>query len=213
MSLVRSLLVCLLVLAPVFDSASGQSPTPAPQRSATPNPAAPLDRYFGTLKMSPIGIRQNIDALARYFGWRTITDEQLVHDAEWVEQALYDWQRQFPHDNWLPPTAFHLMQLYAAVQTQDARNHAIAILHYIIATWPDTTYGHLARVRLAQGFPPFYEEPTMRPTITPSPTPTPFGMTPTPSPTPEPTATPTETPSPTPTPVPTKRPPHALFGR
>jgi len=86
------------------------------------------------------------------------------------------------------------------------------MLHYIITNWPDSKYAHLARVRLAQGFPPFHDEPTMRPTITPSPTPTPFGMTPSPSPTPVPTATPTETPSPTPTPTPTRRPAHGLFG-
>lgn len=158
--------------------------------------------------MSPIGIRQDIDALARYYDWRTITDDDLVKEAEWVEQSLEDWQRQFPNDDWLPPTAFHLMQLYAEVQTQDARNHATDMLRYIVTNWPDTKYGHLARVRLAQGFPPFHEEPTMRPTISPSPTPTPLGMTPTPSPTPQPT----ETPSPTPTPVPTKRPGRALFG-
>ena len=214
MSFARVLLICLFLAAPMFDSAAGQTASPAPQRSATPNPAAPLDRYFGSMQMSPIGIRQDIDALARQYGWRTMTDDQIVHEAEWVEQSLYDWQRQFPRDNWLPPTAFHLMELYAEVQTQSARDHAVSMLQFIVANWPDSKYAHLARIRLAQGFPPFHPEPSMRPTMPPSPTPTPFGMTPTPSPTPEPTETPTETPSPSPTPspAPTRRPPHALFG-
>jgi len=205
----------MLFAAPAFGSAAGQSMPPLPQRSATPNPAAPLDRYFGSLQMSPIGIRQNINALARQYGWRSMSDDEIVHDAEYVEQALFDWQQKFPRDNWLPPTAFHLMELYAEVQTPSARDHATDMLRFIVANFPDSKYAHLARIRLAQGFPPFHPEPSMRPTIPPSPTPTPFGMTPTPSPTPEPTETPTETPSPspTPTPVPTKRPPHALFGR
>ena len=195
----------MVLAAPMFESAAGQTPRQAP----TPNPAAPLDRYFGSLQMSPIGIRNNIDALARQYGWRTLSDDEIVHDAEWIEQALTDWQQKFPRDSWLPPTAFHLMELYAEVQTQSARDHATVMLHYIVANWPDTQYGHLARVRLAQGFPPFHPEPSMRPT------PTPEGMTPPPTLSPEPTETPTETPSssPTPSPTPTKRPPHALFGR
>jgi len=209
----RSLLVCLLVVAPILGNATADAVVPKPTLSPTANPAAPLDRYFGTMQMSPIGIRNAIDALARYYTWRTESDADLVHDAEWIEQALFAWQQQFPRDNWLPPTAFHLMQLYAEIQTQDARDHAIDMLHHIVTSWPDSTYAHLARLRIEQGFPPFHVEPTMRPTITPSPTPTPFGMTPSPSPTPVPTATPTEPPSPTPTPVPTRRPPHGLFGR
>jgi hypothetical protein len=211
-TLLRSLLVCLLVAAPFLGNAAASAVVPVPTLTPTPNPAAPLDRYFGTMKMSPIGIRNGVGALGRYYEWRIETDDALVHDAEWIEQSLVDWQRQFPRDNWLPPTAFHLMELYGEIQTQDARDHATAMLHYIIVNWPDTKYGHLARVRLAQGFPPFHPEPSMRPTITPSPTPTPFGMTPSPSPTPAPTATPTDTPSPSPTPVPTRRPPHGLFG-
>ena len=208
-SFARSLFACLLLAAPMLGVAAGQTPAPLPQKSATPNPAAPLDRYFGSLQMSPLGIRQNIDALARYFEWRTITDDDLVHQAEWIEQSLTDWQQKFPRDNWLPPTAFHLMELYAEVQTESARSHATEMLHYIITNFPDSKYAHLSRIRLAQGFPPFHDEPTMRPT------PTPVGMTPPPTPSPEPTETPTETPSPSPTPspVPTKRPPHALFGR
>lgn len=143
---------------------------------ATPNPEAPLDRYFGTMQMSPIGIRQAIVFLGRNYTWRTMSDEDIVREAEWVEQSLYDWQRQFPRDNWLPPTAFHLMQLYAEVQTPDARAHALEMLSYIAYNWPNTKYGHLARVRLAQGFPPFHDEPPLRPTMppaTPSPSPTP----------------------------------------
>lgn len=125
------------------------------------------------MQMSPIGIRQAIGFLGRNYVWRTMTDEQLLHEAEWVEQALYDWQRQFPRDNWLPPTAFHLMQLYAEIQTPDARAHATDMISYIIANWPYSKQAHLCRLRLAQGFPPFHEEPPMRPTMPPSPTPAP----------------------------------------
>lgn len=160
-----ALVAWLLALATV--------PHPAP--SQTPERDAPLDRYFGVMKMSPIGIRQGIGFLGRNFTWRTMTDEQIVHDAQFIEDAMKAWQAQFPRDTWLPGTAFHLMQLYAEVQTPQARLHALYMLNYILAYWPDSKQAHLCRLRLTQGFPPFHEEPPMRPTIPPAtPTPTPL---------------------------------------
>ncbi|MBV8599943.1 MAG: hypothetical protein JO359_00110 [Candidatus Eremiobacteraeota bacterium] len=145
--------------------------------------------------MSPIGIRQQIGFLGRNYTWRTMTDEQLVHDAELIEEALRDWQAHFPNDTWLAPTAFHLEGLYGEIQTPDARQHAARMLQYIVEHWPKSKYAHASRIRLANGFPPLHEEPSMRPTIPPA-TPTPV-ETPTPAPTPTPTATPTATPTPT----------------
>jgi hypothetical protein len=187
-SFARCVLLCWLVLAPFAEGAIGALANAVPGATATPGRDAPADRYFGIMKMSPIGIRQNIDFLGRNYTWRTMTDRDIVRDAEWIEQALHDWQTRFPRDSWLAPTAFHLMQLYAEVQTADARAHAMDMLRYIVANWPNTKYGHLARVRLAQGFPPFHPEPTMRPTMTPTPLITPYS--PAPSPTPAQTPTP-----------------------
>src|SRR5579872_3853487 len=118
-SFLRWIFVCVLGLAPLlaYAATAAPLPTPTPAQTATPYPDAPLDRYFGTMKMSPMGIRNGIMYLGKNYTWRTMTDEQIVHDAEWVEQAMFDWQRSFPKDRWLPPTAIHLMQLYAEVQT------------------------------------------------------------------------------------------------
>ena len=150
MSLAACVLACLLAMA-------------------TPGPMAPLDRYFGTAQMSPIGIRQAIAYLGRNYDWRTMSDDQIVREAEWVEQALYDWQRQFPRDNWLAPTAYRLMELYAEIQTPDARAHALDMMSYIVANWPAGKEARLCRAWLAQGFPPFHDEPPLRPSPTPSP--------------------------------------------
>ena len=172
---------------------------------------APADRYFGTMRMSPLGIRSQIGSLARAYVWRTMSDDEIVHDADLIRDAFEDWRARFPEDRWLAPTAFHLAQLYSQPQVDYARSRAIEMYREVADAWPRTPQAHLSRVRLVQGFPPLHEEPPLVPT------PPPGGWTPVPTPTPTetPTATPepTPTPSPTPTPTPTPRRPHGLFGR
>ena len=137
--------------------------------------------------MSPIGIRQAIVYLDHMYDWRTMSDEDIVAEAQPVEQSLRAWGNQFPKDPWLPPTAYHLMQLYAEIQTSGARAHAFTMMYYIVGKWPSTKEANLCRERLTQGFPPFHDEPPLRPTMPPS--------TPTPTPTPEETPTPSVIPS------------------
>ena len=182
-----------------------------PKASPTPRPSldAPADRYFGMMKMSPLGIRMGIGALARQYTWRTLSDESIVHDADLIRDAFEDWRTKFPQDHWLAPTAFHLAQLYMQPQVENARDRAREVLNEVATTWPKTKEGHLSRVRLAQGFPPFHDETALVPT------PPPGGWTPvpTPEPTPTPTETPTASPTPSPTPTPSPRPRRGLFGR
>ena len=116
--------------------------------------AAPADEYFGPQKMSAIGIRMRIDALGRAYHARTLADGDLVHDAQIAETALHAWNARYPRDTWLAPTALHLEQLYAEVPSPEARAHALTMLHFISDTYGTTRYGHLSRLRLAQGFPP-----------------------------------------------------------
>lgn len=129
--------------------------------------AAPADQYFGAQKMSALGIRMKIDALGRRYHARTISDDDLLHDASIAEASLRAWAGQYPRDPWLAPAAFHLEQLDQTVQSQAARAQATALLHYIAQKFGKTKYGHLSRLRLAQGFAPLHGESAV--TATPNP--------------------------------------------
>lgn len=120
--------------------------------------AAPADEYFGPQKMSAIGIRMQVDKLGRRYHARTISDSDLLHDAKIDESALLAWAKKYPKDPWLAPTAFHLEQLDQTVQSSTARAQATNLLHYIANTFGKTKYGHLSRLRLAQGFAPLHSE-------------------------------------------------------
>jgi hypothetical protein len=122
--------------------------------------------------MSPLSIRSMIGFLGRQYHYRTISDRDLLRKALMTEDALRKWRAKYPGDPWLPPTFFHLEQLYGAVQTEEARKHATGILKDVVRYYPDTKEGHLSRLRLAQGFPALMPEtPLVIPSATPAPQP------------------------------------------
>lgn len=150
----------LLSLAVVLST----GPSPRPPQETT---AAPVDQYFGPFKFSPLSLRIDIDKLARAYHARYKTDHDVIHEAVNLENALRIWRHDYPRDPWLAPTAYHLAQLYADVQTPEARKHATAMLRFVDAYFPSSRYGHDARIRLASGFPPFRAESPVRPTPPP----------------------------------------------
>jgi hypothetical protein len=68
---------------------------------------APADEYFGHTKLSPLGVRNELTRINKYLdaGW----GDRMAGDALWVDDAILDWQHQYPHD---PTLARHLLDLY-----------------------------------------------------------------------------------------------------
>lgn len=132
--------------------------------AATTGEDAPADRYFGQQKMSPLSVRQRVDALGRAYAHRWIADGDLLHDATIAGTSLNAWRAAFPRDTWLAPTTFHLAELFADVQSSYARSKAVAVMQEVAKFYGATRYGHLARVRLAAGFPPLHAESAVMPT-------------------------------------------------
>ncbi|GAC1403524.1 MAG: hypothetical protein NVSMB64_05420 [Candidatus Velthaea sp.] len=124
----------------------------------TRSPQAPADEYFGALHMSAIAIRMRIDVLGRRYNERTASDDDLMHDAADVDTALKAWLARYPNDTWAAPTSFHLAELYQDVQTPAARRKARDAFAYVGSHYATSKYGHLARLRLARGFPPLHDE-------------------------------------------------------
>lgn len=192
---------CVMLDSLVFAIAlTDVKPQPAPIRSpaaahtkhALQN-LAPADEYFGRLRMSALAIRMRIGVLGRRYQARTASDDDLLHDAGDLETAMHLWHDRYPSDTWLPPTAFHLAQLYAEIQTPAARSRALATFRYVGETFPRARDAHLARARVAQGFGPFHDESPVVASVSPSPSPAASGSggpTVTPSTSPVATSTP-----------------------
>jgi hypothetical protein len=178
-------------------------PTTKARARATPRPrprskVAPADEYFGRLKLSVLGIRTDV----KDYGLRVDRDvrngQSVLNNAVFVEDAMRDWARKYPFDNWLPRYAYALEGVYEEIPGDDAHRRAIRQLNYIIAYFPQTNYAKICRMKVVGGI------PTPNPLQTPDfdgglarlalldgkvkPTPPPPPSTPTPQATPTPNA-------------------------
>jgi hypothetical protein len=135
--------------------------------AAAATSSAPADESFGPFKYTAVSVRTKVDALGRAYRERWADDASLLHDAGLVESSYRVWAERYPHDPWLAPTAFHIAQLYAEIQTPEARAKALEMFRYVAQTFPATREGHLARLRLQRGPPPLHSESPVRPTPNP----------------------------------------------
>lgn len=106
---------------------------------------APADRYFGRLKMSILGVRNQLKDLAVRAETRPEDAEHIFDKAVLVEDALHDWQKHFPRDPWIPKYAYTLAQLYGKLDMDDARVRKNDTLDWLTAAYPESEYALLPR--------------------------------------------------------------------
>jgi hypothetical protein len=63
---------------------------------------APADEYFGQLKMSVLGIRNELNSLERRAAGGERNVGAMSGKLAFVDDAMRDWRRRYPRDNWLP---------------------------------------------------------------------------------------------------------------
>ena len=70
--------------------------------AATMRDLAPADEYFGQLRMSVLGIRNELNGLER----RCVSGDRNVAAMSgklaFVDDAMRDWRARYPRDTWLP---------------------------------------------------------------------------------------------------------------
>jgi hypothetical protein len=71
-------------------------------RAANMSDLAPADQYFGQLKMSVLGIRNELNALERRCMGGDRNVSAMSGKLAMVDDAIRDWRRHYPRDNWLP---------------------------------------------------------------------------------------------------------------
>lgn len=63
---------------------------------------APADEYFGQLKMSVLGIRNELNGLERRAAGGDRNVAAMVGKLAFVDDAMRDWRAHYPRDTWLP---------------------------------------------------------------------------------------------------------------
>jgi hypothetical protein len=109
---------------------------------------APADEYFGRLKMSILGIRNQLRDLGLRLQYTPEKSEDVLGAAAMVEDAMRDWERKYPADPWLAKSVYDLTDLYARVHTAHGHQNAMRALRWLLHRYGHTPYGHQARLRI-----------------------------------------------------------------
>jgi len=109
---------------------------------------APADEYFGRLKMSILGIRNELHDLALRLQYSPASGEAVLGTAALVENAMHDWEHKYPADPWLARSVYDLTTLYSHVHSARGHVRAAHALRWLLSRYGRTRYGALARTQI-----------------------------------------------------------------
>ena len=115
--------------------------------------SAPVDQYFGKLKMSALRIRYEIVSIRDRYETHKILPEDALHLALLTEDAFDDWARKYPKDSWLASTGYMFAKVYAEMPGTTARSHAVTLYTFVKSHFPSTRYAAQSRDALHRGVP------------------------------------------------------------
>ena len=94
---------------------------------------APADEYFGNLKYSPIGVRNEVTRVDRYLdkGWGF----RMEGDALQIDSSVEDWQKQYPHDLTLPANLLDTYVMLSRVGTEKTKAAAARVKSVLLVEY------------------------------------------------------------------------------
>jgi hypothetical protein len=109
---------------------------------------APADEYFGRLKMSILGIRNQLRDLDMKLQYSPEKSEDVIGSAAMVEDAIHDWEHKYPRDPWLAKDVYQLTVLYSHINTDHGRHVAAHAMHWLLGRYGKTAYAAQAKTQL-----------------------------------------------------------------
>lgn len=106
---------------------------------------APADEYFGRLKLSILGIRNELNDLSVRLTYAPARAQDVMGTARFVEDALRDWADKYPLDPWIPKDLYDLAHLYARIPTAAGSMHAVRLFRWLETRYHDSRYALRAR--------------------------------------------------------------------
>lgn len=126
-----------------------------PTAYATPHSShakvAPADEYFGRLKLSILGIRNELHDLSVRAAFASEKPGDVLGSAAFVEDALRDWEKRYPRDPWLAKSVYELANLYGEIHSDEGRQHTQHTLKWLLSRYGNSPYA--ARVQMEVAIP------------------------------------------------------------
>jgi hypothetical protein len=139
-------LVAMLVVAMSSASNAATQSTHAASHAAQPAPRlAPVDEYFGRMKLSPLGINNTIHDTSMHIRYDQANAGRYYTALEWAEDALHDWARKYPQDTWLPGRAYFMSHVFWQMHTAEADAAANRCRALLFAQFPASHWAALAK--------------------------------------------------------------------
>ncbi len=129
----RSLVLVSLAIIALAPTASRADTTIA---TVGASQQAPLDHYFGKLAMSPIGVANAIRHVAERSNARQVDAATAIAGLAYVEDAVKDWETQFPGDSWLPRTIMSIKHVYHSIDDPAARANEARVAAWLTTRYP-----------------------------------------------------------------------------
>lgn len=142
------LLAVLLFVFAALAAPAARLPAVAARTQAQVLRVAPADEYFGRLKMSILGIRNQLHDLGMRLQYSPEKSEDILGTASLVEDAMRDWEHKYPADPWLAKSVYELTSLYAHVRTPHGHERAARALRWLLGRYGHTPYGAQARIQI-----------------------------------------------------------------
>ncbi len=120
------------------NSTSHSAAQPAPK-------LAPVDEYFGRMKLSPLGINNSIHDTSMHIKYDPNNAGKYYSGLEWAEDALHDWARKYPQDTWLPGRAYFMSHVFWQMHTAEADAAADRCRSLLFTQFPKSHWAALAR--------------------------------------------------------------------
>ena len=101
--------------------------------------------------MSALRIRYETMQLKTRYELHQVTPAEAIHLLLLTEDAFHQWASAYPNDPWLASTGYAMAQLYEELPGASARDHAVALLIYVKASFPASRYAGTSRDQLHRG--------------------------------------------------------------
>jgi hypothetical protein len=117
---------------------------------------APADAYFGSMKMTYIGMNNTFHDTAIQSGEHT-TDAGIISRVSFAEDALADWAAKYPRDPQLARTYYLAFAVERKIWVKPNQDRAWEYLNRLVRDFPATYFGKLLKRDLAIGFTEHYD--------------------------------------------------------
>jgi len=127
-------------------SMTAAAPATTSHTHAQPAPKlAPVDEYFGKMKLSPLGINNTIHDTSQHVKYDQANAARYYTGLEWAEDALHDWARKYPQDTWLPGRAYFMSHVFWQMHTAEADAAADRCRQLLFTQFPKSRWASMAK--------------------------------------------------------------------